>query len=309
VSAGRPAFGIPIGRPPARATTPVVDTGEGLLLVGHGSRCPVGAAEMAALRDLAAGALPGVAVEVGYLEMTDPPAGVVLDRLVAGGARRVVVLPLMLLGAGHTKSDVPAVVLEARERHPGIDIRYGPPLGVARDLVARLGDAVGSAGGRGWPLLLIARGTSDPDANGDACKVTRLLSEWTAAPFAHTAFTGVTTPSVADGLDVFRRLGLPRLVVAWWFLCHGKLIERGRDDVARFVDQTGIDVVDAGHIGADAAVAPLVAERYHEALEGAARVNCDACAYRAPWPGLHSRLGQAIGVGHSHLAEAHRHAR
>ena len=76
---------------------------------------------MRALAALVGAALPGVAVEVGYLEMSEPPAGAVVDPLVAAGCRRVVVLPLMLLGAGHAKSDVPAVVVEARLRHPGVD--------------------------------------------------------------------------------------------------------------------------------------------------------------------------------------------
>jgi sirohydrochlorin ferrochelatase len=72
---------------------------------------------MRALGKLVADALPDVAVDVGFLEMTDPPAGPVLDELAATGCRRVVVLPLVLLGAGHAKSDVPAVVLEAQTCH------------------------------------------------------------------------------------------------------------------------------------------------------------------------------------------------
>ena len=51
---------------------------DGLLLVGHGSRCPQSSAEVAALAALVAAALPEVAVDVGYLELTDPPAGMVL---------------------------------------------------------------------------------------------------------------------------------------------------------------------------------------------------------------------------------------
>jgi sirohydrochlorin cobaltochelatase len=302
----RPPFGIPlptVRRPAAAATW----SPEALLLVGHGSRCPVNWAEMAELARSVDAALPGVAVDVGYLEMTDPPAGVILDRMVAAGARRVVVLPVVLLAAGHAKSDVPAVVLEARDRHPGVDIRFGAPFGVARDLVAVLGGAVEDVGGTGLPLLLVARGTSDPDANGDAHKASRLLAEWTGAPFSHVAFSGVTTPCVVDGLDVFARLGFERVVVAWWFLCHGRLIERGRADIAAFAAGTGVSVLDAGHIGPDPSIVSLVVEGYRAALAVSPRPNCDLCSYRAPWPGLADRVGQPVGVGHSHLAVNHRH--
>jgi sirohydrochlorin ferrochelatase len=247
-------------------------------------------------------------VDVGFLEMTDPPAGPVLDRLAAAGCARVVVLPLVLLGAGHAKSDVPAVVLEARQRHPDLHVHFGSPLGITRDLVEVLGDSLLAAKGVGLPLLLIARGTSDPDANGDAHKVTRLLGEWVGAPFVHTAFTGVATPDVMDGLDVFARLGHRRMAVAFWFLCTGVLVERARADIAAFSAATGVEVVDAGYLGPDPRLVPAIVERYSEAVRGIPAVNCDLCAYRAPWPGREDRQGQPIGVGHSHLAVEHRHS-
>jgi sirohydrochlorin cobaltochelatase len=263
--------------------------------------------EMHALAELVGQAMPDIAVEVGFLEMTDPPAGMVIDRLVAAGCRQVVVLPLVLLGAGHAKSDVPAVILEGRARNPGVDIRLGGPLGVAREPVELLGKAVVKAGGRGVPLLLVSRGTSDPDANADAYKVARLLGEWSGAPFTQVGFSGVTGPAVPEAADVFARLGMTRIVVAWWYLCHGKLIEQGRAQLDGFARRTGVELIDAGHLGPDPALVPLIVSRNEEALEGHCRPNCDVCAYRAPWPGREDRVGQATGVGHSHLAVSHRH--
>lgn len=263
---------------------------------------------MATLVDLVAAGLPNVAVEMGYLEMSDPPAGDRVADLVARGCRRVVVLPLVLLDAGHAKSDVPAVVVEARERYPHVTFPFGRPIGVCRAPVELLGQAVAAAGGSGLPLLMIARGTSDPDANADAYKAARLIAEWTSAPFVYVGFSGVTGPSVGEAADVFGRLGYPRLTVVWWYLCHGKLIERGRQEMAAFAARTGIDVIDAGHLGPEPALVPVLIERYHEALAGRVEVNCDTCAYRAPWPGREDRVGQAIGVGHSHLAVVHRHS-
>jgi sirohydrochlorin cobaltochelatase len=280
---------------------------EGLLLVGHGSQSTDSETEMRAIADLVAEQLPDVMVDVGFLEMSEPPAGVVLDRLVAGGCHRVVVLPLVLLGAGHAKNDVAAVVLEGRYRHPRTEILFGSPLGVTRDLVSAMGDAVASAGGGGLPFLLVARGTSDPDANGDAAKAARLVAEWSDAPFVHTGFTGVTGPSVPEALEVFARLGFERVALGFWFLCTGKLIERARADIAAFSDRTGVTVVDAGYFGPDPRLVPIILQRYGQARIGTPVVNCDSCSYRAPWPGYEDRVGQPMGVGHSHLAAEHRH--
>ena len=283
-------------------------TGDGLLLVGHGSRCIQSDAEMRALRAMVAAQATDLDVDVGYLELAEPPAGVTFDRMVGRGCERVTVLPLVLLGAGHAKSDVPAVILEARARHPHVDARFGSPLGVTRQPVELLGKAVMAAGGAGLPLLVVARGTSDPDANADAHKAARLLAEWTGAPFVHVGFSGVTGPPVPEAADVFGRIGYDRVAVAWWFLCHGKLIEQGRQELQAVSARTGIAFVDAGHIGPAPELVPLIMARHTEAWAGPPAVNCDACAYRAPWPGREGRVGQPLGVGHSHLAVEHRHS-
>ena len=262
---------------------------------------------MAELAARVAASRPDVTVDVGFLEMSDPPAGEVIDRLVDAGCRRVTVLPLVLLGAGHAKSDVPALVLDGRDRHPGIDVRFGSPLGVSRVPVSLMGEALTGVGGGGLPLLVVARGTSDPDANGDAFKAARLIGEWTSAPFVHVGFSGVTGPTVLEAAEVFARLGYERMAVAWWYLCYGRLVERGRAELESFSSSSGVEVVDAGYLGPDPRLVPLILERYEEALAGRPAINCDACAYRAPWPGREERVGQPVGVGHSHLAAEHRH--
>jgi sirohydrochlorin cobaltochelatase len=280
---------------------------EALLLIGHGSRSSKSGQEMLALAGHVARAVPSLDVEVGFLEMADPPAGAVIDGLVAGGCESVTVLPLVLLAAGHAKSDVPAVVRAARERHPGLDIRLGSPLGVSRAPVSLLGQAVVDAGGSGLPLLVVARGTSDPDANGDAHKAARLVAEWAGSGFTHVGFSGVTGPSVVEAASLFARLGYVTVAVAWWYLCHGRLIERGRRELAALAAESGLTFLDAGYLGPDPRLVPLIVARYEEARSGEYRVNCDVCAYRAPWPGLEERVGQPVGVGHSHLAVEHRH--
>ncbi|MHB1923450.1 MAG: sirohydrochlorin chelatase [Acidimicrobiales bacterium] len=280
---------------------------EALLLVGHGSRSDASDAEMRALHGLVAAARPGIEVALGFLEMSDPPAGPVIDRLVAAGATRVVVLPLVLFGAGHAKSDVPAIVVEARSRHAGVDIRFGSPLGLSRPLVSVLGDSLEASGAAQWPLLVVARGTSDPDANGDAAKAGRLLAEWNRSQFHLVAFTGVTGPSVTEAVEMTAVLGHRRLAVAFWFLCTGRLVERARTQLGELASRHGIDLIDAGYFGPRPQIVPLILERYREALDGRPVVNCDTCAYRAAWPGLAARVGQPVGVGHSHLAEEHRH--
>ena len=292
--------------PVSRTTRSGSEVKDGLILVGHGSRSERSGEEMAHLAGLVGAALAGVDVRLGYLEMTDPPAGSVIDDMADRGARRITVLPLVLLGAGHAKSDVPAIVLEARRRHPTVDFNFASPLGVARAAVEVLGTAVVEASAGGLALLVVSRGTSDPDANGDSFKAARLIAEWTGAPTFSVGFSGVTKPTVLEAAQTLATLGYTKIALSWWYLCYGLLIERGRDELAGWAAMAGVELVDCGHLGPDVRLVDPIVARFNESLVGASAVNCDACAYRAPWPGIEGRVGQALGVGHSHLAVEHR---
>ncbi len=288
----------------------------GVVLVGHGSRSARGNDEMQRIADLIADARPGIIVELGFLEMAQPPAAAMLDDLVARGCRRIVVLPLLLLGAGHAKSDVPAVVVEARLRHPGVPIAYGSPLGVSRDLVAVAGAKLSAAATTArpvagdppepHPVLLIARGTTDPDANAEAMRAARLVAEWHRATMVHVGYTGMTWPLVPDALAQMALLTPGPFSVFFWFLGHGRLIERARGDIAAFRATTQRSVVDAGYFGPDPGLVRPILARLDEAFDGVTATNCDVCRFRAPFPGHADQVGQAIGVGHSHLAVEHR---
>lgn len=298
----RPRDPAPAARRPGEAKA------DGLLLVAHGSMCLAGVREARALGAAVAERRPDLDVDLGFLELALPPAGPVLDAMVERGCRRIVVQPLMLLSAGHGKSDVPAIVLAGRDRHPRVELTFGSPLGVVPELLAVGQKNLAESGGTGLPLLVIARGTSDPDANGEAARAARLLAEWSGAPDVEIGFTGVTWPSVPDALERMRRLGHERFAAFFWFIANGKLIERARDQVADFAGATGSQVVDAGYFGPDPGLADVVSLRHDEAVAGRPRTNCDTCSFRAPWPGLEDRVGQEKGHGHSHLAAEHRHA-
>ena len=293
--------GIPLGKRLPGLQHPATD---GLLLVAHGSACHDGTAEAVQLGNAVAAARPDLGVELGFLELADPPAGHALDALVARGCRRIVVQPLILLAAGHGKSDVPAIALGARERHPRVDIAFGSPLGVVPELLAIAASNIDQAGASGLPLVVVARGTSDPDANADAIKAARLLAEWTRTDFVDFGFTGVTWPTVPQVLERVHRLGHERVGVFFWFLANGKLVERAREQLA----DSQLDVVDAGYFGPDPGIVPIIEQRRDEALHGIPRVSCDTCSYRKPWPGLEDRVAQPVGIGHSLLAAEHRHS-
>ncbi|HEY7813209.1 MAG TPA: CbiX/SirB N-terminal domain-containing protein, partial [Nakamurella sp.] len=163
-------------------------------------------------------------------------------------------------------------------------------------------------------VVLVGRGSTDPDANAEVSKVARLLQETRGFAFVETAFVSLAWPSVAEALARAVLLGARRVVVAPYFLFDGVLPQRVAAQARGFgAAAAGVEVLVAGYLGDCAALADLVVERYHEALHGDIRMNCDTCAYRVLLPGFEDKHGApqtphhhpddpAVGHGHGHSA-------
>nr|WP_301334648.1 CbiX/SirB N-terminal domain-containing protein [Variovorax dokdonensis] len=76
-----------------------------------------------------------VAVRCAYLELATPDlAGAVAD-LVDRGVRSVELLPLFLGVGKHLREDLPRLVDELRNVHPGTEIRLRPAIGETQELI------------------------------------------------------------------------------------------------------------------------------------------------------------------------------
>ena len=273
-----------------------------LLLIGHGSRDPAAAEEFAALRRRVADRLPGRRVAGGFLELADPAIDAAVDDLVAAGAADVVAVPYVLFGAGHLKDDGPAVLGRARRRHPGVRFRLARDLGThpavldaaeerARAALAALGDPA--------TVVLVGRGSTDPDACAEFVKLARLLGDGRGLGEGgvEPAFVAMTTPSVEDALDRAHRLGADRLAVVPLFLFSGVLVDRiGQRAAAWAAGRRGVAVATAPALGAHERLADLVVERFGEPDHGDVRMNCDLCSYRVRLPGFEERVGTPLSL-------------
>ena len=278
-----------------------------LLTIAHGTRDPRGAQEyaevLALLRERHGGPVAGAWLE----DFAEPDAASAAAVLVAGGARRIVTVPFLNLGAGHAKTDVPEAVAQVRAAHPDVPLAHARVLGLTPGLFTlarRRVDAVSPRPGRGEPdrradeaLLVTASGSSDPDANGDLWKAARFLAEGTGHRWVDAAFAGVTWPTADVVLRRLAAAGAKRVVRFSWSLLAGLLEQRVGDWADQVTADTGLEVVDAGRFGPDPAVADAVMERYREAIEGDVRMNCDLCAYRVALPGLERRVAAPSAGG------------
>ena len=268
-----------------------------LLGVAHGSKDEASQEVVRALLAAAAEQRPGLRVASAYIDNASPSVAAALQALHDEGADDVAVLPLLLTPATHSKTDLAASVQAGRLAHPSMRLRYGRPLGPSAVLVDLLAQRLREAGARDEdPVLLVAGGAIDPDANAQVAATARLLWEGRAWPSVDVAFASTTGPSVPEALERLRLLGFSRVSVARYFLGPGflpRLVERQAGSVE------GVEVVVSAPLGVSAGLAALVLERYDEALGRTVRMNCDACLYRLPFPGREGLVG-APQVPHSH---------
>ncbi|MER8087425.1 sirohydrochlorin chelatase [Streptomyces sp. NPDC058316] len=267
-----------------------------LLIAGHGTRDEGGAA---AFRDFVTELgerHPELPVAGGFIELSPPPLGDAVTELVERGVKRFAAVPLMLVSAGHAKGDIPAALAREKERHPGISYTYGRPLGphpaLLKVLERRVDAVLGDTDRSEVTVLLVGRGSTDPDANAEVYKAARLFWEGRGYAGAETAFVSLAAPDVPSGLDRCVKLGAGRIVVLPYFLFTGILPDRVRHQTEEWAAaHPELDVRSAEVIGAAEELYDLVMERYREAVEGDLRMNCDSCVYRIALPGFEDKVG------------------
>jgi len=206
--------------------------GDGVLLIGHGTRDASGTAQFFDLGQRLANRLHPVAVEPCLLELQSPTIGEGWQRLVHRGVRRVLASPLLLFSAGHAKSDIPDALNRCLEKSEGMSWRESRALSRAPELLRlvlkRLDDSLNQIAGTeaSTAVVMVGRGSFDPCAQADM----KLLTHWVAgqrsAAIFKTAFYAMANPKLPDVLrDVAANDSIRTIVVQPHLLFEGNLYQ------------------------------------------------------------------------------------
>ncbi len=254
-----------------------------ILIVGHGSRDDSSNREFEDLIDRYRERRNGVRVTHGYIELADPLLKTALEEA-AQDSDRVVVLPLFLFSAGHVKNDIPLALDQARRASPKVEFRAAESLGVHPFMSEILFERAASTDpslaetAERTAVVVVSRGSSDPNANGDFCKLVRLFAEGRGFSCVLPCFIGITQPLVDETLDLAARTRPERLLVMPYFLFAGRLISRLKDRIQTLSHEyPWIKTTMAPHLGIHSRLLDLVDERLLGAMEGRASLPCDTC--------------------------------
>jgi sirohydrochlorin cobaltochelatase len=277
----------------------------GVLICGHGSRDEEAVREFELLAAALRPRFPGHDFATGYLEFARPNIREGLAALVARGARRIYAVPGMLFAASHVKNDLPWEMNSFIAENPGIDLRLGRDLAIDARLINAAADRIAAAapGDRSDALLVVVgRGTNDPDANSNISKIARMLWEGLGFGWAEIAYSGVAHPRVDAAIDRAARLGFRRIVVFPYFLFTGVLVKRiyAKTDEAA-LRHPAIEFVKAAYLRDHPLLLDAFVERVGEIAEGSPAMNCQLCKYRAQIVGYEADAGAPQQAHHHHV--------
>ncbi len=226
-----------------------------LVLTAHGSADPRSAATTHAVAETIRRLRPGLDVLPAFCEQSTPNLVDVLREI----GDRAVVTPLLLADAYHARSDIPAMIDAS-----GVRALQAEVLGEDDQLIAVLRRRIAEAGVAAQDsdvgVIVTAVGSSRAQANARTSTVASAVAVDTRWIGVTSAFATGPKPSLPSAVHRLRRLGADRVVIAPWFLAHGKITDR----VADFAVSQGILM--AAPLGAHRLVAETVLDRFDAAL-------------------------------------------
>jgi sirohydrochlorin ferrochelatase len=172
-----------------------------ILFIGHGSRSADAITETYSLVEQCKSAIPIDVQEVGFLEISTPTIKAAFETCVAKGATEIIIVPLLLMEAGHAKIDIPEQLSACvTDNYENIRIKYAKPFGIHDSMVTIVEDRVRSLdiSENVDRLILIGRGSSDPNLSKNFNKLISLIEKKELANKVEVCYLYGADPSFKD---------------------------------------------------------------------------------------------------------------
>lgn len=111
---------------------------KGVILFGHGARNPGYIEPFLRMRAAIELQRPGLPVEIGFLELTQPPLEAGIERLVGRGVTQIKVVPIFFAPGRHVTDDLPRLLTDALKRFPGIEFEVTDCIGAVDAIIVAI---------------------------------------------------------------------------------------------------------------------------------------------------------------------------
>lgn len=236
----------------------------------HGSRVPQAKMESFALIDRVKKGVTVPIQETCFLELQDPTLSEVVRKVVDKGVTKIIVMPILLLTAGHAKKDIPEMIGEEKSKYPDVTFIYGRAIEVERKMVDVLVERIKecTATVEHYDILLVGRGSSDMNAIADTEQIVTMLRQHYPANTIEKCFLAASKPKFEEFLTA--KIKQKKSVLILPYILFTGLLDVGIKDFInqlRLVD--GQEILLADYLGHHRYVSDILIDRVREAKEGA----------------------------------------
>jgi sirohydrochlorin ferrochelatase len=231
-----------------------------LIATAHGTRSAVGSATVAALVEEVRRARAGLDVRIAFVDVAEP----FLADVVTSVDGPLIVVPVLLSRGYHVRVDIPQAL--AGRALATATLALGPDPAVSRALAERLAAARAAGVRAGEQIVLVATGSSDPDAAEDLAVAAADLAALMHTPVHAAVMSGPGVPFA----EAVASHGAGTVDVVPYLLAEGVFYDRLR------TESQALGVATVGDpIGAHPALVELILARYDRAVAKAGEPSSD----------------------------------
>jgi sirohydrochlorin ferrochelatase len=209
---------------------------ETILYVCHGSRSPEGCEQAISFIKKCISNSKTEIQEYAFLELASPTIEEAFARCISRGATHIKVIPLLLLAAVHAKKDIPEVLSKVQEKYPDVTVQCGSPIGVHAEMIdiitERLFEKNKQISDRAC-ILLVGRGSSDPDVKRDLGQIAEMLQERMGSSTVKDCYLHGVGQKFTAALNEAVQLDFDEIYIIPYLLFTGRLMTSMKKTIDR----------------------------------------------------------------------------
>jgi sirohydrochlorin ferrochelatase len=249
---------------------------EAILYICHGSRVKKACEQAITFIKKCMAQSPVSIQEFCFLELASPTIEEAYEKCVQRGADKIIVLPVFLLTAVHAKEDIPKELERIRKRFPHVEMVYGRPIGVHHHMIDILIERLHETGedlSEDSMVLLIGRGSSDPDVKRDLTHIAHLLKRKAGLSRVDTCYLTAAKPGLEEALFTAKQSSYKKIFIIPYLLFTGILMNTIQKTIKNGFADGEKEYILCNYLGYHPLIGNILQERFAEISGGIDRVS------------------------------------
>jgi|TARA_B100001079_G_scaffold185499_1_gene159731 precorrin-8X/cobalt-precorrin-8 methylmutase len=117
----------------------------GVVVLAHGSKVKSGNEGLFKIVEMLRAMGKWDMVEAGFLQLAKPGLTEAVEDIVGKGAKRVVVMPLLLFSGNHVLKDIPEEIEKEQKKYPDVEFCYAKNIGADERIAQITGEKIEDA--------------------------------------------------------------------------------------------------------------------------------------------------------------------